>query len=427
MPPSCRARPAPSITTRASRSAPLVLRRRDRRGADVAEVAELAVVARARASAARARRRRRPRAAPRSASTASASPTRSAPNSRSSSAAGAAAVQRLEQPRAPRASGCSIRRSESVAGAQHVDVAGRALDQLHGALDARSCPCDLLAGGGARPGAAPSRAAVSSAELRDGQGRQDRLVRLLDRHSVVTSSRGSRGVDDLQLRRSRRPAPRASSPASTPCTDDALEARPREQCLHALAGEVPLAVGHARARLAAPRSAGAKHVELGDGLAARRGVRAGRIRARRTRRLRRSCTLSHGEGRPVGEQRVQVEDRAAPPGARLRCHRRERRRELVVVEQVVERVVEAGDEVEPARASGSARMSALRRARLGRLARPPRRASPPRRRTPVTLEAARAGRARSSLPVPQARSSSRSPPKPVEPASAPDVSRPQAS
>src|SRR5688572_33272850 len=85
-------------------------------------------------------------------------------------------------------------------------------------------------------------------------------------------------------------------------------------------------------------------VEHRGGLAARARVGRGRS-APREQRLARLADALARERRAVREQRVDVEDHE-PAWGEARSHAGERGGELGLVPQVVERVVEAGDEVE---------------------------------------------------------------------------------
>ena len=78
--------------------------------------------------------------------------------------------------------------------------------------------------------------------------------------------------------------------------------------------------------------------------------------------------LAARERRAVGRERVHVEDQQ-PAGREVARHRRERVAHVVLAEQMVERVVDAGDEVEAAEDRQRSHVVAAHRARVGHLRR----------------------------------------------------------
>ena len=139
---------------------------------------------------------------------------------------------------------------------------------------------------------------------------------------------------------------RASPSSSTPWTRHALEPGAVEELDDQLAREMPLLVARRRRARRARRRAGRRRRSgRSHGTPVRRSAPHS---PRQTNTI--AVALAHAvarEGGPVRAQRVQVEDRQAAPGE-VAPIPSEGGGELVRVEQVVQRVVEARDEVEAA-------------------------------------------------------------------------------
>ena len=206
---------------------------------------------------------------------------------------------------------------------------------------------------------------------------------------MARSRRRARPACRRRARRARRGTRARRSPA----------ARPRDR-----AGSGAASAGCARARRAVPSRVRRRRSAPRPSTPARRRTSPTAPGEHDAVALR--CTRVAREGRAVGQQRVEVEDGRGRPVAGSRRCRRRRPARSGSSEQVVERVVEAGDEVEAAERGQLAQVG-LHERRGRRLAC---RLGEHRARGVAAGHAGSRGsrkRQRSSCPVPHARSRTR--------------------
>ena len=239
---------------------------------------------------------------------------------------------------------------------------------------------------------------------------------LLDRHSSTPPSAGSRDVQDLEVSSSSASGTSAPS-ARTPCTPG-TRAPPAAARRAARAGSGAGRARWSRARRARARAGRRPRSRRPPGSPARR-PRGTPPPGEDHVAVRRDAV--GGEGRAVGEQGVQVEH-GESLAMQVRRDRPECRGQVSFLAQVVERIVEAGDQVELVE-GGSSRTSAWTSLAAGAL-RAASASIAAEASHPVTSKPARR-KGTKLFPVPHARSSSFLPASPYSSASASTCSRPR--